>query len=101
MFGFVYPNERDKIPKDVMDELMFRLGRELATPPPEGKLCQGTLVSRAQFQVDVEQWGYEDARTHPNVRMTDEHIAQWTDAIADQDRTYRCDPRHGAAGGGG
>jgi hypothetical protein len=101
MFGFVYPNERDRVPSEVMEELVMRLGLELATPPREGKICQGTLVSRAQFQVDIEQWGYEDARTHSHVRMTDEHIAQWTHAIEDEVRTYGCSPRDGTAGGGG
>jgi hypothetical protein len=102
LFGFVYPGERDKIPRKVMDELMRRLRRELQSPPPKPRLCQGTLLSRAQFLVDVEHWGYDDARNDSNVRMTDEHIAQWTDAIADDLRTYGCvrAERDGAAGGG-
>jgi hypothetical protein len=102
LFGFVYPGERDKIPRKVMDELMRRLRRELQSPPPTVKLCQGTLLSRAQFLVDVEHWGYDDARNDSNVRMTDEHIAQWTDAIADELRTYGCvrAERDGAAGSG-
>jgi hypothetical protein len=100
MFGFVYPSERDKIPKIVMDALMAQLAREQESAPPPGRLCQGTLISRAQFQVDIDKWGYEDARMDPNVRMTDEHIAQWTDAIADEIRTYGCDQRNGSARGG-
>jgi hypothetical protein len=103
LFGFVYPGERDKIPRKVMDELMRMLRRELSAPAPDTRVCQGTLLSRAQFLVDVEHWGYDDARTDPNVKMTDEHIAQWTDAISDDLRTYGCDRNQGqgAPGGGG
>jgi hypothetical protein len=100
LFGFIYPAERDKIPNDVMGELVGALETELHSPPPRGRICQGTLLSRAQFQVDVER-GYQDARTDPNVRMTDEHIAQWTDAIADEIRTYGCNQRDGTSGGSG
>ena len=101
LFGFIYPNERDRIPNDVMGVLIGALEGELHRPPPPGRVCQGTLLSRAQFQVDVNQWGYQDARTEPDVRMTDEHIAQWTDAIADEIRTYGCNQRDGSAGGSG
>jgi hypothetical protein len=101
LFGFIYPNERDRIPNDVMGVLIGALEGELELPPPPGRVCQGTLLSRAQFQVDVKQWGYQDARTEPDVRMTDEHIAQWTDAIADEIRTYGCNQRDGSPGGSG
>lgn len=101
LFGFIYPNERNKVPTEVMGALMGALERELHTPPPAGRVCQGTLLSRAQFHVDVAQWGYQDARTEPNVRMTDEHIAKWTDAIADEIRTYGCDQRNSSTGSGG
>jgi hypothetical protein len=101
LFGFVYPGERDKIPKQVMEELTRRLRRELQAAPLPTRVCQGTLLSRAQFLVDVEHWGYDDARAHPNVRMTDEHIAQWTDAISDDLRTYGCDRNQGQGAPGG
>jgi hypothetical protein len=101
LFGFIYPAERDKIPREVMDELGCRLERELRTAPAAGRSCQGTLLSRAQFLVDIERWGYDDARRDdPNVRMTDAHIAQWTDAIALKDRTYGCQGNRTAGGGG-
>jgi hypothetical protein len=45
-------------------------------------VCQGTLLSRAQFLVDVERFGYEDARAGADVHMTDEQIAHWTLAIS-------------------
>ena len=44
-------------------------------------MCRGTLLSRAQYLVDVESWGYRDARLDPRVAMTEEDIAHWTRAI--------------------
>ena len=44
-------------------------------------LCNGTVVSRQQYLVDVQQWGYEDGRLQPHGNMTAQEIAQWTDAI--------------------
>jgi hypothetical protein len=93
LFGFVYPSQGGMIPKPVMEHLIRRLRLELDAPPPEARLCQGTLLSRAQFLVDLERFGYEDARNDPGVHMTEAHIAQWTDAIADELRTYGCNPR--------
>lgn len=93
LFGFVYPSERELIPKLVMDDLLQRLRLEIDAPPSEVRLCRGTLLSRAQFLVDLERFGYEDARNEPGVRMTEAHIAQWTDAISDELRTYGCTQR--------
>jgi Nucleotidyl transferase of unknown function (DUF2204) len=98
LFGFVYPSERALVPRPVMEHLMRRLRVELDSPPPEVRLCQGTLLSRAQFLVDIERFGYEDARNDPDVHMTEAHIAQWTDAIADELRTYGCNARNHTPG---
>jgi hypothetical protein len=82
LFGFIYPGERDKIPAWVMQEMMERLQDEVeAAPPTSDKVVQGTLISRKQFLIDVEQWGYRDGRTAPTGNMTAEDIAYWTRAI--------------------
>jgi hypothetical protein len=44
-------------------------------------VCQGTLLSRAQYLVDVDEWGYEDARMQPRGAMTEDQVRQWTAAI--------------------
>jgi hypothetical protein len=80
LFGFVYPSERDAIPSFVMTDLARRIEREQDMPPGP-HVCQGTLLSRAQFLVDVERFGFDDARAAPDVHMTDEQIAHWTQAI--------------------
>jgi hypothetical protein len=81
LFGFIYPGERALIPAAVMRDLVNRLLAELDVPTRDSKVCQGTLLSRAQYLVDVDQWGYEDARITPRGGMTPEQVAEWTAAI--------------------
>lgn len=81
LFGFVYPSERDKVPERVMKVLLRQLEQELTTPPAAERICQGTLLSRGQYLMDVERWGYRDARLAPRGPMTAGEIAVWTEAI--------------------
>ncbi|MFL5580022.1 MAG: hypothetical protein ACJ8AO_06595 [Gemmatimonadaceae bacterium] len=80
LFGFVYPGERTRIPNWAMLELLNRLNRDLDHDSAVGKLCQGTIMSREQFLVDVERWGYADGRVERG-EMTAEEVADWTAAI--------------------
>jgi hypothetical protein len=81
LFGFIYPGERSLIPSAVMKDLLRRLSSELEVPTRDSKVCQGTLLSRGQYLVDVDEWGYEDARQQPRGAMTPEQLAVWTTAI--------------------
>lgn len=81
LFGFVYPGERQRIPAAIMRRLAARLDRELDEALAE-RVCQGTLLSRQQYLVDVNQWGYEDLRLRPEVQMTEDDIERWTAGIA-------------------
>jgi hypothetical protein len=81
-FGFIYPCERARVPAAVVRELMDRLSRELTRPAPE-RVCQGTLISRAQYLVDVEHWGYADPRLAPAGNLTSAERERWTAGIAD------------------
>ena len=82
MFGFIYPSERARIPAAVLRELMSRLEVELTRSSPD-RVCQGTLISRAQYLVDVERWGYADPRLAPRGNMTHDECLRWTAGIAD------------------
>ena len=82
LFGFIYPSDRNKVPEWVLRRLTQRLEAVLGTPEPSDRVCRGTLLSRQQYLVDVEQWGYADARTRPDNPMTDDEIATWTAGIA-------------------
>ncbi|MEW6116955.1 MAG: nucleotidyltransferase [Nitrospirota bacterium] len=60
LFGFIYPSERNRIPAWVMRELLDRQEVELTSPLPAERICQGPLISRTQYAIDVECWGYRD-----------------------------------------
>lgn len=81
LFGFIYPAERTRIPAWLMDDLTQRLRDEAHAPPPATNLCGGTLLSREQYLIDVEEQGLRDARVVPVGNMTPEDVAQWTSAI--------------------
>jgi hypothetical protein len=86
LFGFVYPSERDAIPPEILEQLARRLSEE-QSHSDDRRVCQGTLLSRAQFLVDVTHWGFEDARLDSDVHMTREQIAEWTRAIPKEIRS--------------
>ena len=81
LFGFIYPGERALVPSAIVKDLVNRLLAELDVPTRDSKVCQGTLLSRSQYLVDVDEWGYEDARVQPRGSMTDAQVAEWTAAI--------------------
>ncbi|HVD95522.1 MAG TPA: nucleotidyltransferase [Candidatus Limnocylindria bacterium] len=85
LFGYIYPSEQARIPKAVMDDLIGRLRKEV---PADGdkRLCRGTLLSRKQYLVDVQKWGFQDARLERRVHMDSEDIAQWTKAIPKEEK---------------
>jgi hypothetical protein len=62
LFGYIYPSERACIPSSVMDTLLDRVRCESQSPRTVGRLCRGTLLSRVQYAIDVDRWGYQDAR---------------------------------------
>ncbi|HEY6220857.1 MAG TPA: nucleotidyltransferase, partial [Gemmatimonadaceae bacterium] len=70
IFGFVFPSERHRIPRQVMDELLGRLQNQLDGPANGDRVCRGTLTSRAQYLTDVGLHGYADARITPRGNMT-------------------------------
>jgi hypothetical protein len=81
LFGFIYPGERALIPSAIVKDLVNRLLAELDVPTRDSKVCQGTLLSRSQYLVDVDEWGYDDARIQPRGNMTEAQVAEWTAAI--------------------
>lgn len=59
-FRWVYPTERDKVPKWLIDELLDRLGNQRQLPPPQMKVCRGRMFSRIDYEIDVKEWGFAD-----------------------------------------
>ena len=81
LFGYVYPGERDAVPRHVEEELRQRLLAERDKPVGDEKLCRGTLISREQYLEDIGARGYRDARLDRGIRMTPADIAHGTRAI--------------------
>ena len=79
LFGFVYPDDRENVPTDVVDALFAQFSNDLPRSN-EYCLCQGPLLSRTQYLIDAEEWDYIDPRLQPHGTMTREQVRQWTDA---------------------
>jgi hypothetical protein len=96
LFGFIYPGERATIPGAVMRELLRRLRRDRGRPPHGERVCEGTLISRQQYLLDVTHGGYADGRLAPRGEMTAAEIADWTAAIPEAEAAL---PRLGRSNG--
>lgn len=58
LFLFIYPSERNLIPKWVIDKLVVKLEERLSHPPSKEKITRGLLLS-ADYHVGVSLWGFK------------------------------------------
>jgi hypothetical protein len=79
LFGYIYPGEAPRIPDHVLETLTERLHRKDGDTPAENRLCRGTILSRSQYLIDIERWGFKDARLRPVGNMSPEEIQDWTE----------------------
>jgi hypothetical protein len=86
LFGFVYPGEKHLIPEELFRFLLDRATKDKSEPRNGSPICQGTLLSRAQYLVDVERLGFADARIDQRSSMTQRQLIEWTNAIARESR---------------
>lgn len=59
-FRFIYPTERACVPQWLVDELLDRLKQRYSLPVPQTRICRGRLYSRADYHIDVTDWGFVD-----------------------------------------
>jgi hypothetical protein len=59
-FRFIYPSERERIPRWLLDELLGRLQQQIELPTSRIKMCRGRLYSKNDYTVDVVNWGFAD-----------------------------------------
>ncbi|HET8727187.1 MAG TPA: hypothetical protein VFO41_06715 [Alphaproteobacteria bacterium] len=59
-FRFVYPTERECIPRWLFDELVTRLKEHADLPVPQVRVSRGRLFSGSDYLIDVMEWGFTD-----------------------------------------
>ncbi|HZX42088.1 MAG TPA: nucleotidyltransferase [Myxococcaceae bacterium] len=61
-FRFAYPSDRDVVPDRVLTDLLSRAVETLKSGPEEERICSGDLLSRVNFRLDIDSWGYASGR---------------------------------------
>ena len=59
-FRFIYPTERDLIPRWLFDELLDRLHAQAELPAANIRVCRGRLLSPRDYVTDISEWGFAD-----------------------------------------
>src|SRR6266702_8322974 len=86
LFGYIYPSEHGRVPASIMNDLISRLRNDTPAAGPD-RLCRGTLLSRKQYLVDVQERGFRDARLEQRAHMDAGDIVHWTEAIPKENET--------------
>jgi hypothetical protein len=61
-FRYVYPSEREAVPRWLMLDLWSRVERQLRDPAPRARVSRGPLLAPRDYEIDILEWGYRDAR---------------------------------------
>jgi hypothetical protein len=61
LYDFVYPGHRPRIPHWVRQKLHDAAGAAM-DEVGDSAICQGTLISRFSYTIDVNEWGFRDLR---------------------------------------
>ena len=67
LFRFAYPSDREVVPDRVMTDLLSRAVETLKSGAEEERICRGDLMSRVNYRLDIDSWGYASGR------VRDEH----------------------------
>jgi hypothetical protein len=66
LYDFVYPGHRPRIPRWVRRQL-YDAADAAIDEVGDSAACQGTLISRFSYNIDVNEWGFEDPRRHATI----------------------------------
>jgi hypothetical protein len=86
LFGFIYPEQRLRIPEWFMHEMMRRVKLDMQCLPADREVCQGTLLSWSQYLGDLEHGAYHDARHAPRGKLTSHDTQQMTSVLQQEER---------------
>lgn len=78
LFGFIFPSKRNLIPLQLVKEFAARVLKEQSEPWVGDPVCNGTLLSRIQYQLDLRV--FSDARKAVRSEMSNEEIQRWVEA---------------------
>jgi hypothetical protein len=74
LFTVAYPDERTRCRDAAASKLAARLANQHAGASAR-RPCGGTLRSRHQHRIALDEWGYADGRVAPSGRMTSAQAA--------------------------
>lgn len=86
LFGFIYPEQRLRIPDWFMHEMMRRVKLDMQCLPADRAVCQGTLLSWSQYLTDLEGGDYHDARHVPRGKLLPEETQHMTEVLQREER---------------
>jgi hypothetical protein len=86
LFGFIYPEQRLRVPDWFMHEMMRRTKLDMQCLPADRAVCQGTLLSWSQYLADLECGDYQDARHAPRGKLTSDDTQLMTDVLLKEER---------------
>ncbi len=66
LYDFVYPGHRERVPLWVRRKL-YALAEAEIEEVGDPEICQGTLISRFSYNIDVNEWGFRDLRKEATV----------------------------------
>lgn len=61
LFDYVYPGHHRRVPGWIREDLMERAYEELGAAG-DPNVCNGPMISRFSFNIDVQEWKFEDPR---------------------------------------
>jgi hypothetical protein len=87
LFGFIFPSKRHLIPLELVTELGAKVLGEHTEPAPVDPVCNGTLLSRIQYQSDL--CDFLDARLTGRSTMSAEELQRWIEAGSELARRHK------------
>jgi hypothetical protein len=92
LYDFVYPGHRGRIPLQVRRKLYDAAESEIESAG-DPSICQGPLISRFSYNIDVNEWGFRDLRKEATIATRQLPIVReitasdvWDERMEDDDR---------------
>ena len=87
LFGFIFPSKRRLIPLELAKEFSEKVLREQIEPAGPDPVCNGTLLSRIQYQSDLND--FLDARLTGRSALSTEELRHWIEAGSELARRHK------------